>query len=265
MRTAWDDFLEGQAPAGHAVQVYREVHELDDSVGAYLAAGFEHREPAIVIATAEHWERLADELAKRGWTAAELEAEGLLTRADAHETLAAFMDGDHPSPSRFEEVVGGLVDDVSARWPGTALRAFGEMVNVLCERSQENAAAELEVLWNDLGTTRRFALLCGYRLDVFDKAAQVSTLPHVCAVHSHVLPAEDPARLEQAVDSALEEVLGPVQTGRVYSLVAKDMQETRVPMSQLALMWVSENMPALADRILAQARLHYGARPLSTA
>jgi hypothetical protein len=30
-----------------------------------------------------------------------------------------------------------------------------------------------------------------------------------------------------------------------------------VPAAQLALMWVSANMPMVAERILASARLHY--------
>jgi hypothetical protein len=36
-------------------------------------------------------------------------------------------------------------------------------------------------------------------------------------------------------------------------------------MGQLALMWVSENMPALADRILAAAREHYADARLAPA
>ena len=39
MEAAWTGFLQGSGPAGHAVQVYRDVSELADSVSKYLATG----------------------------------------------------------------------------------------------------------------------------------------------------------------------------------------------------------------------------------
>ena len=45
--------------------------------------------------------------------------------------------------------------------------------------------------------------------------------------------------------------------GKVYLLVGERIREARVPVAQLVLMWVSANMPGLADRILASARTHY--------
>ena len=49
----------------------------------------------------------------------------------------------------------------------------------------------VEQLWNQLARTRRFSLLCGYELDVFDPQAQAGALQAICRVHSHVLPAHD--------------------------------------------------------------------------
>jgi len=92
---------------------------------------------------------------------------------------------------------------------------------------------------------------------VFDLATQTGLLPHVCAEHSHVLPAADPERLSRAVDLALDDVLGHEDAGKVYLLVGERIREARVPAAQLVLMWVSANMPGLADRILASARTHY--------
>jgi hypothetical protein len=165
--------------------------------------------------------------------------------------------GTSPSRAAFEHIVEGLLDDVATRAPGREVRAFGEMVDLLCERGQPKAAAELEGLWNDLGRRRRFSLLCGYRLDVFDRGAQVGTLPDVCRAHSHVLPASDSGRLARSVDLALEEVLGAAEAGKVYAIVGEQIRRGRVPSPQLVLMWVSANMPALADRILASARKRY--------
>ena len=256
MEAAWTGFLRGAGPAGHAVQVYRHVSELADSVAEYLAVGFDLGEPAVVIATPEHWACFGERLAESGWNAARIERHGLLFCADADTTLAAIMSDDRPSAARFEAVVGGLLDGIAARFPTRRIRAFGEMVDLLCERGDPKSAATLEELWNRLARRRSFSLLCGYGLDVFDPDAQVSVLPEICRSHSHVLPADDPQRLERAVDAALEDALG-LKAEQVYAQLGEQLRRKKVPPAQLALMWVSSQMPQSAEHILASAREHY--------
>jgi MEDS: MEthanogen/methylotroph, DcmR Sensory domain len=254
----WADFLAGADRCAHAVQIYADLDELADSVATYLARGFEAGDPAVVVATADHAARFLEKLAARGWDADRTKREAFLRIEDADVTLAAIMQGGaNPSPAAFEQVVGDLLDDAAKHAPGRDVRAFGEMVDLLTHRGDAKAAVELEELWNDLARRRRFSLLCGYRLDVFDRAAQVGTLPDVCRAHSHVLPASDSARLARSVDLALEEVLGAAEAGKVYALVGEQIRRGRVPSPQLVLMWVSANMPALADRVLASARRRY--------
>jgi hypothetical protein len=254
----WVDFLAGGDRSAHAVQIYAEIDELADSVATYLARGFDAGEPAVVVATADHAALFLERLAAQGWDADRIEHAACLRVEDAEATLAAIMQGG-TSPSRlaFEQIVGSLLDDAARQAPGREIRAFGELVDLLCARGEAKPAAELEELWNDLGRRRRFTLLCSYHLDVFDRAAQVGTLPGVCRAHSHVLPASDSACLARSVDLALEEVLGPAEAGMVYALVGEQIRRGRVPSPQLVLMWVSANMPALADRILASARKRY--------
>lgn len=256
MNVSWGEFLRDAPGAAHAVQIYDDVGELAESVADYLAAGFEAREPAVVIATAEHRRAFIDSLALRGWSASHAEEGGLLAFADAEATLTQLMVDRMPSPESFERVVGGLIDSVADRWPGWKIRAFGEMVDVLSLRGETEAALALERLWNEVARTRNFALLCAYRLDVFDRRAQVASLPGVCRTHSHVLPAVDVERLTHAVDSALDEVVGPTKAMKVY-LAARGPAEVNVPLPQLAVMWVSANLPTVADRVLAIARDRY--------
>lgn len=259
MARRWHQFLREPASCSHGVQVYADVGELSASVAAYLSEGFAAGDPAVVIATPPHWRRFAAALADAGHDVDRLEREGRLVVADAESTLRSFMAGATPSPAAFARVVGGIVDDLEARFPGRRLRAFGEMVDVLSRHGETEAAIALEGLWNDLARDRSFSLLCGYRLDIFDPQAQRAVLPHVCGLHSHVMPAADTTRLARAVDRALEEVLGRDQAGKVYVVVGRAIRETRIPAAQLALMWVSDNMPGLADRVLSRARQHYAA------
>jgi hypothetical protein len=252
----WTEFLRGSTASAHAVQIYDGLDELAESVAAFLAAGLEAGEPALVVATGEHWTCFAARLARRGWDVEKMERHGVLAVRDAEAALAAIMTGANPSPLRFEQVVAAAVDAAAERFPARRLRVFGEMVDLLWQRGQIDAALALEELWNDLATTRRFSLLCGYGVDVFDRATQVA-LSGVCRTHSHVEAAYDGARLARAVELALEEVLGRDEAGKVYVVVGEQIREERVPIAQLALMWVSANAPHLAERILAAARAHY--------
>jgi hypothetical protein len=249
--------LRGAPSGGHGVQIYRHESELADSVASYLTAGFEVGDPALVVACPEHWTLFADALATRNCDIVELRRQGLLTVTDADTTLAAFMSGGRPSPVRFEDVLGGVLGSISERYPDRRIRVFGEMVDLLSLRGEREAALALEDLWNRLARKRHFSLLCGYQLDLFDRSLQAMTLPGVCRSHTHVQPAFDSTRLTVAVDRALGEILGHREAGKVYLLVADEARRGRISVAQLALMWISANMPVMADRILASARAHY--------
>src|SRR5438046_3020294 len=107
----WSTFLESAPPAGHGVQIYRELDELTASVGRFLHAGFAAGEPGLVIATPAHWSLFRTKLEHLGDGVDELEERGGLAYRDAEETLDALMDGELPSAERFATVVGGLLDE----------------------------------------------------------------------------------------------------------------------------------------------------------
>ena len=257
MRQSWGEFLKGAGAQSHGVQVYGDAADLAESVASYLAAGFERNEPAVIVATPEHLSLFADRLGSRGWEFERAESAGLLVVADAEETLASLVGPDGLDGERFEHAVAALLDQVQSGPEDRPPRVFGEVVDVFCQRGRPDAADELERLWNALALTRRFSLLCGYRLDVFDPRAQLETLPHVCREHSHVLPARNYPRFARAVDNALREVLGPNQAATVYVLVSREAGHDQIPLAQSILMWVSQHLPQQSSQILASARTHY--------
>jgi DcmR-like sensory protein len=257
----WANFIETAPRSDHAVQVYDQFDELLQSVVRYLGAGFAIGAPAVVIATDEHWRHFARELESRGWEPAVLEAQGLLVYREAEETLDALMDDDQPSAERFEETVGVLIEEVAARFPGQTIRAFGEMVDVLRRRGENQGAVALEELWNQLARSRPFALLCGYRLDIFDIDVQTAALPDVFRTHTHARPSADPSRLAAAVDRALTEIVGPRKAAHIYLEVAEDVPRGPVPRAQAVLTLLSAKDTLLAKRILERARSHYAAVP----
>lgn len=253
----WKTFLENASPAEHAVQVYTELDELARSVGSFLTAGFRAGEPALVIATPEHWEAFRAELEARGSDVGELQAQGLVTCLDADETLATFMERDVPVGERFEKSVGGVLEEVASRFPAKTVRAFGEMVDLLLQRGHQAAAIALEELWNRLLESRSCALLCAYELDLFDLEAQRSVLPEIVRAHTHPRPVADPARLAAAVHEALTDAVGSEAAARIYLKVAEAVPRTALPRAQAVLMWLSRHQPTTAQRVLQGARVRY--------
>jgi hypothetical protein len=261
MEAGWVDFLRAPADGGHAVQVYAELDELAESVAAYLATGFAAGEPGVVIATRDHQGTFDHFLAGAGWDAGVQIEAGLLIALDAEETLASLFEDGELSAVAFERVVGGVLDSTAARFPGRRLRAFGEMVDLLTARGEPDTAAALEHLWNELAKTRDFSLLCGYRLDIFDRVSQ-QMLPTVCGAHTHVRPAYEMGRLDCAVHAALDEVLGVANSRMVQEIVREGAAQHSAPVSEQMLMWVSSRMPRHAERVLAAARAKYEPAPV---
>jgi hypothetical protein len=241
----------------HLVQVYTESAELAEAAATFFTAGFESGQPAVAIATAAHWPLIAERLARRGWQAEALEADGLLYVRDADQTLQGILDEDgSPSPRAFHDVVGGLLREAGRRYPERRVRGFGEMVDLLVERGDRVGADVLERYWNALAAQLNFMLLCGYRLDPFDADVQTALLPQIHRSHAQVLPAGDEERFATAVERALLEILGETDAQKVYAQISGG--QAKAPVPQLALMWMSAHMPRTAGKVLAAARSHYG-------
>jgi hypothetical protein len=250
MHEPWSAFLEDGTAAGHGVEIYVSDSDLVDSVTSFLVGGFEAGSAGVVVATPQHADAILAELERRGY------GDHPIIVAGADEVLASLYEDGDLSATAFEREIGALLDraqDASAGAP----RAFGEMVDLLCLRGNQKDAIALEELWEELRRRRPFSLLCGYRLDVFDAAAQKAPLPEICNVHSHVLPAHDLQRFNNAVARALSDVLGPATTRDIFYIVDRPLRARRVPVAQDALRWLVTSFPAEAGRVLEAARGYY--------
>jgi hypothetical protein len=178
----------------HAVQFYENDSSLFTTVAGFLSQGLVEEHPAIIIATAEHTAAILEHLSGRLIDVEKARDLGELVVLDAHQTLALFMVGDKPDPARFETSVGRVIGDLlKGRSNRTLIRAYGEMVDVLWKEGREEAAIQLELLWNGLAGRHGFALLCGYAMGNFFK--QTERLEEVCRHHTHVVPADGTAEL----------------------------------------------------------------------
>jgi KaiC/GvpD/RAD55 family RecA-like ATPase len=162
----------------HAVYFYRSSAALAERVVAFLADGFAQGAPAVVIATSLHRARIVSQLRARAIDVLRAQIDGKLMLFDAHAVLAQFMRGGRPDPLLFRSTVVPVLELARRNRPPGPLRAYGEMVNLLWNAGLEDAALELEMLWNQLARTQEFALLCGY-------GARKSLTPAACQRISH--------------------------------------------------------------------------------
>ena len=95
-----------------------------------------------------------------------------------------FMVADWPSAASFWQVTSPIV--ARAAETGTPVHVFGEMVALLWDFGQINAAIEVEAMWNELAAQYSFALLCAYPAGSVRGDQHLDALAEVCRVHASV-------------------------------------------------------------------------------
>ncbi|HMD36387.1 MAG TPA: MEDS domain-containing protein [Vicinamibacterales bacterium] len=176
-------FVHGQ----HAVTFYRRDAELFGTVGRFVGEGLTSGEPALLIATEPHALGILDDLRARGIDVDRDVARGDIVVIDAVEMLERITVDGEIHPERFARALTAAIEaTVSGRPAKAALRAYGEMVDVLWQSGQQDEAIRLEILWNRCAGAHPVSVLCGYAADDF--AGQSTGYEAVCRLHSHVVP-----------------------------------------------------------------------------
>jgi anti-sigma regulatory factor (Ser/Thr protein kinase) len=179
----------------HQVQFYGSDDVLGLNVAGHLAVPLLRGEAAVVIASTEHREIFAAELAANGIDVPALRLAERYLELDATEALALFMTDAGPDELRFRATIGTTVDRAANRFGAVA--AYGEMVDLLAADGRLVAALELESLWTGLISESRLRLLCGYRTEHIGAGTSYES---VCAAHDAV---SAPRSLSAAIDLPL--------------------------------------------------------------
>ena len=172
-------------PAVHSVHIYNDPAALISRLCGIVSSSLRIGDAALVIATAEHRDKLVKELLRSGVNLRSHAREGRYMMLDAREVLSAFMANGRPDPQRFETVVVKLLSEArrASRSPEQGLTVFGEMVAVLWDDGNKDGAFRLEELWNEALQQRAFHLHCAYPRWGFINGDEAA----VCDMHSHVL------------------------------------------------------------------------------
>ena len=252
----WPELLREPAKGDHFVQLYSDQAFLCEAVAEYAGTGLRRGEGVMIVATPAHRTAFLRELEAQGLPTRAAEKRGQLVLLDADETLARFTAGGMPDWQSFHALVGGTIANVRLEYP--AVRAFGEMVDVLWQRGERDAALRLEEFWNDLAKLQTFSLLCGYRMDNLDPAAYRGPLECICKRHTHLIPARDYQRFNDVVVRASEDVLDYPLAQMLLALSEQHRPETAMPKGQATLLWLQHNMPRTAEKVLAEVRARAG-------
>jgi hypothetical protein len=140
------------------------------------------------------------------------------------------------------------------------IRIFGRWSTPTSHEPRRDSG--LETLWNELLVEEGIALLCAYSIDVFDPQSYDGDLQRVIAAHSHLVPVEDYARLDVAVERAYRDVFGSESDATFLrrAFVRHYPRPASMPDAQAALLAAHDFAPAPARLILDRARRHYGAQ-----
>jgi PAS domain S-box-containing protein len=185
---------------GHVVQFYQEDGYLVETVSRFVGSSLAAGDASVVIATKPHRAAIDTLLKARALDIAKVVNQHRYFALDAGETLSRFLVNGMPDPNLFKSVIGKVLDEAASAvgGEGTRIAAFGEMVNVLWASGQYEAALRLEQLWNELSSTRSFALLCAYPISGFEGRQHTDGFLRVCREHGAVLPSESYSLLDTA-------------------------------------------------------------------
>lgn len=253
--TSWKEVLSHTGPGDHVAQVYEDSDFFVDAVCHYVTSGLEQGEAVLLIMRDANWNRLERRLRDQGADPAAAIARGQLHVHEAAATLARLMKGGMPDAGLFSEFIGSAL--IQARWKYPRVRAFGEMVDILWQRGHRLAAQHLEELWNEAIRARGFSLFCAYRMDPLHEGTYGGPIENVCKAHTHLIPARNYGEFDAAVSEASQKVLDRQLATMLHSIATAHRPSTGMPVGQATLMWLTENMPRTADRILNLVRARY--------
>jgi hypothetical protein len=148
-------------PAGRAEHVaafYRDETFLITQMASFIADGLAAGDQIIVMATIPHWTALTARLERTGVPYGRAAIDGQLILLDAEVILEQVMVEGRASLDRLRDLLAPLLV------PGRACRLYGELVSLLVERGDVDAAIAIEALGQELSRQLDMPILCGYHV-----------------------------------------------------------------------------------------------------
>lgn len=240
---------------GHAVGFYALDSEGIDAVARFVASGWDLDECVIVVCTQAHRTAVDDRLVSRGYDPVARAEAGRYLVVDAHEAVRELLVEGHIDAAHFMSRLGEVLTQASTA--GRPVRAFGEIVAILWEHGDVDAAIDLELLWNEILTEHDFTLLCAYPTDALDHAELVD-VRRVCELHTDLTSMGSPETTDTAASARGH------ACSRVYLPTPESVPAARHFVVDVLRAWGHEALSADAALIvseLATNALHHAGSP----
>jgi hypothetical protein len=234
----------------HVLQLYQEESCLLDALADFVAAGLRVEEGVVVIGSTPRWDLLLDRLRIAGVDAHSRVERGQLRLLGAHLLRANIS-----NRQRFNEITSAALSLSRARFE--RVRVFSELTDALWRDGDRANARVVERYWQPLLNVHEFKLLCACPIDSLEGQAYDGSLQALCAAHSHVHPAFDEQAFEEAVSSAVAEVLDTEQARMLQALSLAHRPPAQMPPGQAMLFWLKDHMPRTAEKVLSRARARW--------
>jgi len=167
----------------HTCQFFDSDESRAEAVASFLADGFRAGDQVMVIARPVHWAGISERLEASQIPVGRALAQGKLIVKDAMDTLRRLCPGGAPDPAAFQRIIETPVRGVAELG---RIRAYGEMVDILAQRGELAEAMQLEEMWNRLGETTSFSLMCGYAAAHFVSTATHRAMRDICVAHTDI-------------------------------------------------------------------------------
>lgn len=178
----------------HFVQFYESDDVLIGSLQTFIEEGISSGDAVVVVTTDTHRLPLLAKLALSKIDIDSARARGQLIELDCSEILSRIMLAGMPVRGLLEDIARPLLEQTS---PYSRVRLFGEMVAVLWEQGNHQAAIKLEKLWNEMLAGQatpeeqsRYNLFCAYPLYTANRADLGEPFREICAQHNRIIPGE---------------------------------------------------------------------------
>ena len=167
----------------HFVQLCDSRESLSAAAAEFMIARHAAGDCLLIVARESNCVAIQRILAARGVDVGAATASGRLVVLNAVATLAKLSLNGQPHGPSFQTVIAAPVRALAAKG---SLSIYGEMVDMLAESDDVDAALALEGMWNDLASRQAFRLMCGYSAAHFVARRAESRLRDVCAAHAQV-------------------------------------------------------------------------------
>lgn len=176
----------------HAVQFFSEDEPMVDGVADLVQAALDRGDAAVCVMTKPHHAILSRRLLARGPGAMQALSDGRFLALPAEDTLARLEQDGELRWELFSAIIGGGVARARSATGNQNAKvvAVGEMVGVLWAQGRTAEVILLEDMWNELGHTQEFSLLCCYPMAGFDQAGDEEPFLKICSQHTSVVPSE---------------------------------------------------------------------------